>query len=66
MKMLHPYEVLYKMITAALSLMTKNSKHHKCPSVNGQTICGLFFQEKQRKSEIKKEGRKKRMEGQKD
>ena len=51
MKMLHPYEVLYKMITAALSLMTKNSKHHKCPSVNGQTICGLFFQEKQRKSE---------------
>ena len=46
MKVLHPYEVLYKMIAAALSLITKNSEHHKCPSVNGQTICGLFFQEK--------------------
>ena len=35
-------------------------------SVNGQIICGLFFQEKQRKNERKKEGRKKRVEGGKD
>ena len=35
-------------------------------SVNGQIICGLFFQEKQRKNERKKEGREKRVEGGKD
>ena len=34
-------------------------------SVNGQIICGLFFQEKQRKNERKKEGRKKNGGGRK-